>query len=72
MITDSRLVKISVYPPCTSLRRMCRLYRFSRLMKSTGYVLSARLRIPTPASTIFTFTLSPSLRKKHAIGLKPN
>jgi hypothetical protein len=43
----------SVYPPCPSLGRMCCFSRFSRLMKSTSYVLSVGVRIPTPpASTI--------------------
>src|SRR4029077_5994784 len=51
MITNGRLAKVSVYPPCTSLRRMCCLYRFSRLMKSISYALSARLRIPTPPAS---------------------
>ena len=53
MITDGSLAEISVYPPCTSLPRMCCFCRFLRLMKSISYVLSVRVRIPTPpASTI--------------------
>jgi len=61
MITNGRLAKISVYPPCTSLRRMWCLYRFSLLMKSTSYVLCVRLRIPTPPASII-LTLLPSVR----------
>ncbi len=46
----------SVYLPCTSLGRIRRFYRFSRLVESVSYAESVGLRIPTPpASTIYVF-----------------
>src|SRR5436309_10736205 len=48
----------SVYPPCTSLRRIHCFYSFCRLVKSASYALSVGVRIPTPpASTICSILL---------------
>src|SRR5437762_9627316 len=50
MRTRNHFEEDFVYPPCTSLRRMCCFSRFSRLMKSTSYAFSVRLRIPAPST----------------------